>query len=77
MNLPIADVIKNQNRYHLEIKNNAVCDVIDVLQRPLGLLIQNKIIKWLSFCNPCLPASTNFSMTLIAGHLSLHLSINA
>jgi len=49
MNLPIADVVKNQNCYRLEIKNNAACDVIDVLQRQLP--IQNKIL-WLSFCNP-------------------------
>jgi len=33
MNLAIADVIKNQNRHWFEIKNNAACDVIDVLSR--------------------------------------------
>jgi len=50
-NVLIIDVIKNQNRHRLEIKNNAVCDVIGVLQRQLP--IRNKI-TWLSFCNLCL-----------------------
>jgi len=37
MNLPIANVVKKSKLQTFEIKNNAVCDVIDVLQRQLSI----------------------------------------